>query len=76
MLDVLYTGKHIGSKSVRDFIEKEQPFLTLHGHIHESPDMSGVWKQNIGKTISMNPGDAKPVIIDLDNPERSEKISE
>ena len=35
---------------------KNQPFLSLHGHIHESPEMSGVWKANLGKTICIQPG--------------------
>ena len=42
---------HVGSKSVRNSIEKYQPILGLHGHIHES---SGFEK--IGKTICLNPG--------------------
>jgi Icc-related predicted phosphoesterase len=41
----------VGSKSVRKVIEKFQPLLGLHGHIHESP---GVVK--IGKTQCINPG--------------------
>ena len=40
-----------GSKAVRDAIEKHQPLLGLHGHIHES---RGVIK--IGKTTCVNPG--------------------
>lgn len=42
---------HVGSKAVREAIEKYQPLLGLHGHIHESP---GVVK--IGKTVCINPG--------------------
>lgn len=41
----------VGSKAVRKMIEKYQPFLGLHGHIHES---SGSMK--IGKTYCVNPG--------------------
>ena len=40
-----------GSKSVRAAIEKYQPMLGLHGHIHES---QGVAK--IGRTTCVNPG--------------------
>ncbi len=40
-----------GSLSVRQAIEKYQPLLGLHGHIHESP---GVIK--IGQTTCINPG--------------------
>jgi len=41
----------VGSKAVRKTIEKYQPFLGLHGHIHES---AGSMK--IGKTYCVNPG--------------------
>ena len=41
----------VGSKSVRAVIEKYQPLLGLHGHIHES---SGYLK--IGRTQCVNPG--------------------
>ncbi|MCS7095898.1 MAG: metallophosphoesterase [Nitrososphaerota archaeon] len=41
----------VGSKAVKKMIEKYQPFLGLHGHIHESP---GCMK--IGKTYCVNPG--------------------
>lgn len=56
-LDMVYPdGAHIGSKAVREFIEKEQPVLTLHGHAHESFGITGQFKEVIGKTISINPG--------------------
>ncbi|MEM3677219.1 MAG: hypothetical protein QW176_03635 [Candidatus Bathyarchaeia archaeon] len=41
----------VGSRAVRRMIEKYQPFLGLHGHIHES---SGSIK--IGRTYCVNPG--------------------
>ena len=40
-----------GSQAVRNIIERYQPPLALHGHIHES---RGVAK--LGKTICINPG--------------------
>ncbi len=43
----------VGSKSVRAYIEKHQPLLGLHGHIHESDGMS-----RIGRTLCINPGSA------------------
>lgn len=42
---------HVGSSAVRAVIEKYQPLITLHGHIHES---RGTVK--IGKTVCINPG--------------------
>ena len=40
-----------GSKSVREAIEKYQPMLGLHGHIHESQSVA-----KIGRTTCINPG--------------------
>ncbi|MDI6916692.1 MAG: hypothetical protein QMC80_02715 [Thermoplasmatales archaeon] len=48
-------GTHIGSKAVREFIEREQPLLTFHGHAHESFEITGQFKEVIDKTISINP---------------------
>ena len=41
----------VGSTAVRELIERTQPLLGLHGHIHES---SGI--RRIGRTIAINPG--------------------
>jgi hypothetical protein len=41
----------VGSEAVRAAIEKVQPLLGLHGHIHES---KGIAK--IGRTVCINPG--------------------
>jgi len=42
---------HVGSIAVREAIEKNQPLLGIHGHIHEA---RGFVK--IGKTMCINPG--------------------
>jgi Icc-related predicted phosphoesterase len=55
-LDLIQGGKPAGSRSIKAFIEKNQPFATLHGHIHESPELSGTYVDYIGKTLSINPG--------------------
>jgi Icc-related predicted phosphoesterase len=41
----------VGSPSVRSAIEKHQPLLGLHGHIHESRATA-----KIGRTLCINPG--------------------
>jgi len=41
----------VGSKAVREVIEKYQPLLGLHGHIHESGGFT-----YIGRTLCINPG--------------------
>ncbi|HLD42318.1 MAG TPA: metallophosphoesterase [archaeon] len=73
-LDVLYDGNHVGSKSLRKFIEKTQPYLVLGGHIHESPTMTGKIKENIGKTVCIQPGNAKITLIDLDEPGKAKRV--
>jgi Icc-related predicted phosphoesterase len=55
-LDLTQSGESAGSRSIKTFIEKHQPLLTLHGHIHESPDISGHYFDRIGETVSINPG--------------------
>src|SRR5258706_14687970 len=41
----------VGSTALRSVIEKAQPLLGLHGHIHE-----GRGATRIGKTLCINPG--------------------
>jgi Icc-related predicted phosphoesterase len=41
----------VGSTAVRELIERYQPLLSLHGHVHESPGAT-----RIGRTLSVNPG--------------------
>jgi Icc-related predicted phosphoesterase len=55
-LDLIQGGKPAGSRSIKSFIEKNQPLLTLHGHIHEAPELSGAYMDRIGETLSLNPG--------------------
>ena len=55
-LDFIQGGKSAGSRSVKVFIERHQPCLTLHGHIHESPELSGHYFDRVGKTLCINPG--------------------
>ena len=42
---------HVGSRAVRTVIERYQPVLSLHGHIHESANVD-----KIGRTVCVNPG--------------------
>ncbi len=76
-LDLIQGGKSAGSRSIKTFIEKNQPLLTLHGHIHESPELSGAYMERMGETLSINPGQSAwsggdamklhAVTFDLDN---------
>ena len=71
-LDVISSGEKVGSRAVSRFIEKTRPLLTLHGHIHESPAISGIWKAKIGETVCIQPGQMKAnalsyALIDLES---------
>ncbi|MGR6836939.1 metallophosphoesterase family protein [Syntrophomonas erecta] len=64
--DSLATGP-VGSKAVREAIEKYQPLLSLHGHVHSSRGTSV-----IGRTLCINPGSnydeiqLRGVLLDID----------
>ena len=36
--------------TVKRLIEARAPMLTLHGHIHEAPRLTGRWREKIGPT--------------------------
>ena len=62
----------VGSRAVRTFIERHAPALTLHGHIHESPQLSGAFREQLGRTLCVNPGQTRErlhaVLFDLNDP--------
>lgn len=45
---------HVGSIAIKELIEDKQPYLTLHGHIHESSRLTGAWRDKFGKTESFS----------------------
>lgn len=57
-----------GSTAVREAIERYQPTISLHGHIHEARAA-----RNIGRTLAINPGSdyssgqLQGAIVDLDD---------
>ncbi|HMI32072.1 MAG TPA: metallophosphoesterase [Candidatus Limnocylindrales bacterium] len=55
-LDLIHGEVHVGSRQVRKFLEERQPLLSLHGHIHESPAVSGKFADRLGSTVCVNPG--------------------
>jgi uncharacterized protein len=76
-LDRTKKGAHAGSRAVRARIEQLQPPLTLHGHIHEAPRLSGRWAERLGRTICVNPGRGQPLhaaVIDLDQSGRPARM--
>jgi len=52
-LDMTERGEHVGSKAVREFIEKNKPLLAISAHIHEARG-----EDILGKTTLFYPGAA------------------
>jgi len=50
-IDVVRNGAHVGSHSVRDFITKYKPDISVSGHIHEARG-----NDKIGNTLLFNAG--------------------
>lgn len=79
---LLYQDLDIGSVDIYDFLKERQPLLSLHGHIHESPDTEkGKWINQILDTTCIQTGqtelnDNKMVYaeLDLQSREYSRKI--
>ncbi|OPX26065.1 MAG: hypothetical protein B1H05_03040 [Candidatus Cloacimonas sp. 4484_140] len=69
---------HVGSIAIKEFIEKKQPFITLHGHIHESSRITGLWHEMIGRTYTFSAAydekDLALVIFDLEEPSRAKRL--
>jgi len=61
VLDRITNLRHAGSKSVRDFLQREQPRYFFCGHIHEAAGAS----DKLGETSAMNVG-KKGYLLDLD----------
>lgn len=53
MVDHVPLDCHVGSIAIKRFIEKRQPLVTLHGHIHESSRLTGQFKEMSGKTVML-----------------------
>jgi uncharacterized protein len=70
-LDQMVRDRHVGSRALRAFIEHHAPLLTLHGHIHEAPELSGRYAVRLGTTWCVNPGHDRQlfqaVSLDSDN---------
>lgn len=68
-LDVTGDGRNVGSRAARRFLEACGWPLALHGHIHESPHVTGRWFGRLGRTTCVNPGAMERptwVLIDLE----------
>lgn len=45
---------HVGSRAVARIIEKYQPLLTVHGHIHDAVNNTGIFPEKIGRTFCVS----------------------
>jgi len=75
-----FSKAHVGSMAVRKFIEQSQPYITLHGHIHETVIVSGSFKDQIGKSICLAPGnyskgsDIAVIVLNLYDPQSAKRL--
>lgn len=77
-----YQDLDIGSVDIYEFLKDKQPLLSLHGHIHESPDtQKGKWINQIVNTTCIQTGQTELhdnnliyAEIDLDNMTYERKI--
>jgi Icc-related predicted phosphoesterase len=61
-LDQSHDGRHQGSRSIRSAIERHRPMLSLHGHVKESPRVSGTCQHRFDSTLSVNVGQQTAVL--------------
>jgi hypothetical protein len=61
MLDRITNLRHAGSRSMREFLQREQPRYFFCGHIHEAAGA----QEKLGATSAMNVG-RKGYLLDLD----------
>ena len=73
--DAGHAVKPVGSTAVREAIERFEPALSLHGHIHESRGT-----RRLGKTLCVNPGSSYEqgqllgAVIDLEDGKQVKKF--
>ncbi len=73
--DAGHAVKPVGSTAVRDAIERHQPALSLHGHIHECRAT-----RRLGRTLCVNPGSSYEqgqllgAVIDLDGKKKVKRF--
>jgi Icc-related predicted phosphoesterase len=81
-LDLTSMSSHVGSRAVRQFIEgwgaTGRLIASFHGHIHESPWMSGRVMERIGAVPCFNVGQEpellRALVLSTDDPARSARL--
>lgn len=78
MVDHVPLDVHVGSIAIKRFIDERQPYLTLHGHIHESTRLTKQWSDKFGNTLAFNAAHDGPelcvVVFDLEKPQEAERL--
>ena len=73
MIEYVPLDVHVGSIAVKRFIEDHEPLLSLHGHIHESTKLTGIWSEKINNTWAFNgANDTQELCIITFDPENLE----
>lgn len=55
--DLCGSGDKVGSPTVYNFLLEKQPLLSIHGHIHEAPEVNGqVWAKQLGRILCIQAG--------------------
>ncbi len=78
MVDHAPMDVHVGSIAIQRFIKKKQPFLTLHGHVHESARLTGKWRQRFDRTYAFSAAHDGPelAVIHFDTDDLSKASKE
>ena len=78
MQDHVPLDVHVGSIAIQQFIEEKQPYITMHGHIHESSHITGNWHEKIGNTHTYSAAyhgeELSLIIFDLENPSQAKRL--
>ncbi len=78
-LDCIVNRSHVGSFAIKQFILGAQPHMTLHGHIHETVDVSGKYIEALGSTVCVAAGNdpfadrLAVILFDLEKPQSAER---
>lgn len=62
--DIIESGAHVGSLSIKKFIDDYQPAVVITGHIHEAFSID-----HVGETLVINPGsldDGRYAILEME----------
>jgi Icc-related predicted phosphoesterase len=63
MVDAAPLDVNVGSIAIQRFIKRRQPYITLHGHVHESARLTGSWQDRIGNTYCFSAAHDGPELV-------------